>query len=627
LDGSTEGTVRFGNDGSEPLTLDAGDRPPWLDVRSAGEPSILPGASATWVLVGRCGSTEVDRDGQLTVVSNDPERPRATVPVRLSCAAEANQAPSAEVLATPESGSARAPATVRFRAEADDADGTIAAYAWSIDGREYEGAEVEHVFATAGRYEVDLRVRDDEGATTAASADYVVLPNYRFTPAEIALDLGEPTAIVEIAATGRWELSTGATWLAAEPERGDAGRTRVVLEVDGVGGTGADARADVELRAGGSVQAVLPVVVRLPDLEVASQAPVVLLASVGGGTSGSIDVRNAGAAPLSVQASTASAWLDVAPGVRTVPAGDVASIDVVARCGATPGSRVGEIVLVSDDPDRSEVRVGIELACLAPPPSSFDIELRFYGSVSPTAAQLDAFDAARARWSEAIVGDLPDQPVSVPTTLCPDGPSFSGTVDDLVLFASVETIDGAGGILGRAGPCRLRSGSGLPFAGIMALDGADLDALEAQGALDDVIVHEMAHVLGFGTLWGVGRDLVQPACSGTGDPRFVGAGAVDAHEAEGGEGAPHVETDGGAGTACAHWDEDRYGHELMTGFLNLGTEPVISRTTIASLGDLGYEVDLSSADPYVVPPSGSLRPGGMAIRLREELVLPIAPER
>ena len=51
------------------------------------------------------------------------------------------------------------------------------------------------------------------------------------------------------------------------------------------------------------------------------------------------------------------------------------------------------------------------------------------------------------------------------------------------------------------------------------------------------------------------------------------------------------------GTFCGHWDEDCMNSELMTGFLNGGLNP-LSRITIATLGDLGYTVDYSTAESY-----------------------------
>ena len=48
-------------------------------------------------------------------------------------------------------------------------------------------------------------------------------------------------------------------------------------------------------------------------------------------------------------------------------------------------------------------------------------------------------------------------------------------------------------------PAERRSGSQLPVRGIMEFDSADLAALEASGQFENVILHEMGHVLGCGT--------------------------------------------------------------------------------------------------------------------------------
>lgn len=58
-----------------------------------------------------------------------------------------------------------------------------------------------------------------------------------------------------------------------------------------------------------------------------------------------------------------------------------------------------------------------------------------------------------------------------------------------------------------------------------------------------------------------------------------------------------TEQDGGAGTRCGHWDEDCMGNEPMTGYADVGNSP-LSRISIASLEDIGYDVDYSSADSY-----------------------------
>ena len=56
-------------------------------------------------------------------------------------------------------------------------------------------------------------------------------------------------------------------------------------------------------------------------------------------------------------------------------------------------------------------------------------------------------------------------------------------------------------MLGQAGPCFIRTSNKLTVIGIMKFDTADLPNMEANGTLNDVILHEMGHVLGFGSIW------------------------------------------------------------------------------------------------------------------------------
>jgi subtilisin-like proprotein convertase family protein len=218
--------------------------------------------------------------------------------------------------------------------------------------------------------------------------------------------------------------------------------------------------------------------------------------------------------------------------------------------------------------------------------SDFAINVRFLGGLTPT--QRAVFDTAAARWSEIIIGDLPS--VTVDGTV----------IDDVVIDAQGVAIDGASGILGQAGPTRLRSGSGLPATGIMEFDIGDLAQLEASGGLMNVIIHEMGHVLGIGTLWRNRNLLVG---GGSPNPIFTGMNAMREFAALVDAAAPTpvpVANTGGQGTRDGHWRETVFGSELMTGFLNPAFNP-ISRLTIASLEDLGYTVNYAAADPYVLP--------------------------
>lgn len=61
-----------------------------------------------------------------------------------------------------------------------------------------------------------------------------------------------------------------------------------------------------------------------------------------------------------------------------------------------------------------------------------------------------------------------------------------------------------------------------------------------------------------------------------------------------------VETDFGRGTRCKHWDEACMLGEVMTGKLSNTTaeDLKLSRMTIGTLEDIGYEVDYEAADDY-----------------------------
>jgi hypothetical protein len=161
----------------------------------------------------------------------------------------------------------------------------------------------------------------------------------------------------------------------------------------------------------------------------------------------------------------------------------------------------------------------------------------------------------------------------------------------------------------------------------MNFDEADLESIEADGLLSTVILHEMGHVLGFGTIWsepGIAL-LADPVFSGGTDPHFIGTQAIAAFNAVGGTGYAGgakvpVEDIGDVGTADAHWRESVFGNELMTGFVNAGQNP-LSRVTVASLADLGYSVNLAGSDSYSLGSSIRALVSGSRLHLGSDIFL------
>ena len=208
--------------------------------------------------------------------------------------------------------------------------------------------------------------------------------------------------------------------------------------------------------------------------------------------------------------------------------------------------------------------------------SSFQITVNYSGD----SAYASYFTEAAARWSQIIIGDLPNV----------------GTIDDLLISASVITIDGAGGILGQASPTALRGNGGLPYRGFMNFDSADLRGMLDRGTLSSVILHEMGHVLGLGSLWRSGNFVSNS------DPyQYIGPYGLEAYKSvSGNSSASYVplETTGGRGTAGGHWSESLFNSELMTGYAENYPPMPISIVTVGALQDLGYTVNYAAADIF-----------------------------
>jgi hypothetical protein len=236
------------------------------------------------------------------------------------------------------------------------------------------------------------------------------------------------------------------------------------------------------------------------------------------------------------------------------------------------------------------------------PGSGYDVTFLF--KTPMTTANLRAFVNARERIQELVTGDVADIDTNLSALEMSNcgGLAVQQTVDDVVIVVEVSYIDGVGKILGQAGACYRRSGlSGLPVVGHMQLDVDDLASLESRGLLEAVVLHEMMHVLGFGTLWPDTRYLA--GANGT-TPYFTGPAAVSAFDTYNGgttypgSKVPVEGSTGQVGTDYSHWREFDFDAEIMTGYLNSKVPNPFSATTVASMADLGYTVDMTRADPF-----------------------------
>jgi hypothetical protein len=277
----------------------------------------------------------------------------------------------------------------------------------------------------------------------------------------------------------------------------------------------------------------------------------------------------------------------------------------------------------------------------------FNIELKFIGD--PTERQREVFQSAVDRWERIIIKDEVDLTgATIPSFYFGQPPvvTADGVLDDIIIEVNLREIDGPLGILGRAGPTWIRdvAPNFTTLAGIMEFDIADLAFLDEINLFEDVILHEMGHVLGIGTLWrlaDLGLDTNNLINLSTFeqrvDPDYLGRTGNLFWKTEGGEGLLPVEgaffrPDGTPfvrpGNSYSHWDEGGLFNELMTGFLNGDVQNPLSRITAGSVRDLGYGT-ANVGERYELPVQSEstrtlrISENGINIAEGEELLQPI----
>ena len=297
---------------------------------------------------------------------------------------------------------------------------------------------------------------------------------------------------------------------------------------------------------------------------------------------------------------------------------------------------------------------------------NFNIDPSLPGDITAAqeAALNEALDESAAFWQQFIVGFQP----GVSSNLT--GIDIDVTLDS---FADADgNPNGPGGILAAAGPSGFIFNSGgfefrtatqtssnpTRLSGDVIIDSADFDSNTQLFA--NTLNHEIAHVLGFGTLFVENNVLV----NGTGE--FTGAQGLATFQQEFDPDATFIpiELDGGPGTADGHLNEtisfgslenlianpdtspgapafipdpagendpgdldpaltvllpgDTFGlslnDDLLTGRLNSDGSVFLSDTTVAIFQDIGFEVVLPStlaASTAVPEPSSLLLLGGL----------------
>lgn len=268
------------------------------------------------------------------------------------------------------------------------------------------------------------------------------------------------------------------------------------------------------------------------------------------------------------------------------------------------------------------LRLGVATLLLAllagsPAAAQFDLVLSISnpGDFSATELQIveEAVDAAEQLWEAKITGYQPGITLSrLPITITGQTTGFA----DARVTSSVTQ---GGYNLATAGRININRTILEDFSDFLVDDEVAAFPGQRVNVIDELIAHEIGHVLGFGTKWSIEQNGVRPYLNGSG--QYVGQFGLAAYRVEfnqpDAEFVP-VELAGSSGSANNHWDQlfrsqgeagsgdpfeldprlgivDAQGRdfalELMTAAIDPDWgEPFLSRTSVQSLRDFGYTV-------------------------------------
>jgi hypothetical protein len=240
--------------------------------------------------------------------------------------------------------------------------------------------------------------------------------------------------------------------------------------------------------------------------------------------------------------------------------------------------------------------------CICQTRADINISLSYLDGAS--AYQSD-FDAAAATWSKLLLGYQNG-------IVAPGGGNAFYNVGQklpgVMIRASLIDTNAFYGLGTVTGAILDHQNHILPTDGTIQISSSIFQLLD-QNQRQTVLLHEMAHVLGFGgDVW-----RVNGLFNIIGNPTYLGAHATAAWQAEFSRtDSPLLESLGGDGTSFGHWAENLvtstingnvvvtdsadtgivdalgrdFRYELMTGWID--TPTFISNTTIQSFADVGY---------------------------------------
>ena len=299
----------------------------------------------------------------------------------------------------------------------------------------------------------------------------------------------------------------------------------------------------------------------------------------------------------------------------------ITAIDTSGRSVSTRGTQVGVVPagtmlvrnghLIALGAGRVEV-VAVNAGLVARDtitgqgPSEFPLEILDGDGQRPLPQRvLLSMERVAVRWRRIIRSAPAGEAVRLQIGECRNRVPVIAFIAGVRVLIRVDTLFSF--VAAQGGPCAMRA-NGLPLVGTVQIN-INYYATISDAKLDDLIMHEVGHVLGIGSTWGLGAftGLVVGDSNST-DPIFVGPNTLSSFNLLGGSarytGRPvPIEL-----KFLGHWRASAFAGELMAPALIPGAQPV-SAVTVASLRDIGWNVEPQAYEEY------SLEPGVLSGRV------------
>ena len=270
--------------------------------------------------------------------------------------------------------------------------------------------------------------------------------------------------------------------------------------------------------------------------------------------------------------------------------------DVSAMSGLTNLRQLNLVGNILNDASITEYipaleKSGVEVLYHVLVKGDFDVEFVFLDAFTEKHKRILRYVARR--WMAIIREDLPDHQFAQAWSGQCGERSFeipSGErIDDIRIY--ITTFEADHGPVGWGSPGVLRGETHLPIIGCMGFDLARVNLYIAG-------LHEIAHVLGFGTIWD-NLDLLQEPSA---DAHFNGPLAIAAFDDAGGR-------DYAGAKVPVHRDRWHWRYSVFPGeLMRTIAGDALSAITVQSLADLGYGVDVTQVDAYTLPGANAGKP-------------------